>query len=205
MVLCELNLKKFHLLIFLKNIKNSLRYIADAGSRSIIVWDMSKSKGVRVVLPGACSNSKVNSDVLYILLVQKSSGKYLYFTFLKSTRLFAIKTEHLREGAGAGAVVDIGPKPSGLQIVLLGTDNRSGVFFRYKGQSDIYMWDAETCFKAGNFIEVQRGGDCRLATQVMPGFRRHMWTIESNFQDYIADNVGCSGPSVVIHPVVKSE
>lgn len=77
--------------------------------------------------------------MLYILLVQKSSGKYLYFTFLKSSRLFSIKTDLLRQGSGAGAVVDIGTKPNGLPFVLLGTDNRSGVFFRYKGQSDIYM------------------------------------------------------------------
>lgn len=111
----------------------------------------------------------------------------------------------MRQGAGSGAVVDVGPKPHGLQIVLLGTDNKSGVFLRYKGQSDIYMWDAESCFKAANFIEVQRGGDCRLATQVMPGFRRHMWTIESNFQDYISDGLGCVGASIVIHPVVKNE
>lgn len=158
-----------------------------------------------MVLPGACGSVQGGSDVLYILLVQKSCGRYLYFTYLKSTRLFSIRTEQLRQGAGAGAVVDVGPKPHGLQMVLLGTDNKSGVFMRYKGQSDIYMWDAESCFKAGNFIEVQRGGECRLATQVMPGFRRHMWTIESNFQDYISDEVGCVGASVVIHPVVKSE
>lgn len=156
------------------------------------------------MLPTACGSVQGGSDVLYILLVHKSTGKYLYFTFLKSTRLFSIKTEHLRQGAGAGAVVDVGPKPSGLQMVLLGTDNKSGVFLRYKGQSDIYMWDAETCFKASNLIEVQRGGDCRLATQVMPGFRRHMWTIESNFHDYISDNLGCVGASVILHPVVKS-
>lgn len=179
-------------------------YIADAGSRAIIVWDVHNNKSFRVVLPGACASVNGGSDVLYILLVQKSCGKYLYFTYLKSTRLFSIRTEHLRQGAGAGAVVDVGPKTAGLQMVLLGTDNKSGVFFRYKGQSDIYMWDAETCFKSGNFIEVQSGGECRLATQVMPGFRRHMWTIESNFQDFISDNLGCSGASIIIHPVVKS-
>lgn len=181
-------------------------YIADAGTRAILVLDVHNNKSFRVVLPGAVMPPECGTtDVLYILLVQKSCGRYLYFTYLKSSRLFFIKTEHLRAGAGAGAVVDVGPKPQGLQMVLLGTDNKSGVFFRYKGQSDIIMWDAETCFKAGNFMEVQRGSDCRLATQVMPGFRRHMWTIESNFQDYISDNLGCAGASVVIHPVVKAD
>ncbi|CRK93180.1 CLUMA_CG006724, isoform A [Clunio marinus] len=184
---------------------NCFIYVADAGSRAILVLDVQKNKNFRVVLPGACGSINSSPDVLYIVLLRKTCGTYLYFTYLKSTRLFSIKTEHLRKGAGSGAVVDVGPKPQGLQMVLLGTDNKSGLFLRYKGQSDIYMWDAESCFKAGNFIEVQSGGDCRLSTQVMPGFRRHMWTIESNFQDYIADNLGCMGANVVIHPVIKNK
>lgn len=140
MVLCKLMLHALKMFCSLSLMKfPQSRYIADAGSRAIIVWDLHKSKGVRVVLPKACGNPKTSSDVLYILLVTKSDGKYLYFTFLKSSRLFSIKTELLREGSGAGAVVDVGSKPHGLQVVLLGTDNRSGIFFRYKGQSDIYM------------------------------------------------------------------
>ena len=178
-------------------------YIADAGSRAILVWDITNNKSYRVVLPAAIASSSPATDVLYIVLVQKSGSKYLYFTYLNSPRLFSIKTEHLRNGQGSGAVVDVGQKPTGLNTVLLGTDNKSGVFFRFKGQSDIMMWDAESCFKPANFLEVQRGGDCRLATQVVPGYRRHMWVIESNFQDFISDTVGCGGASIVLHPVVK--
>lgn len=179
-------------------------YVADAGGRAILVWDINNNKRYRVVLPGAVANpSGSDSDVLYILLVQKQSEKYLYFTYLKSPRLFAIKCEQLRNGQGSGAVVDIGQKPNGLNMVLLGTDNKSGVFLRYKGQSDIFLWDAESCFKAGNFLEVQRGNECRLATQVVPGYRKHMWAIESNFHDYISDQVGCAGASIVLHPVIK--
>lgn len=141
---------------------------------------------------------------MYIALVRKPCGNnVLYFTFLESKRLFSIKTVHLRHGKGSGSVIDVGPKPDGLPIVLLGTDNAGGVFLRYKGLSDIYMWNTETCFKANNFIEVQRGGECRLPTQVMPGQQRFMWVLESNFQDYISDTVGCNGASVHIHPVVR--
>lgn len=100
-------------------------------------------------------------------------------------------------------MVDVGPKPSHLPIVLLGTDNGAGIFLRYKGLSDIYLWNTETCFKSSNFIEVQKGGDCRLATHVMPGRKHFMWVIESNFNDYISNTVGCNGASVVIHPVVR--
>jgi hypothetical protein len=169
-----------------------------------LVWDVINNKSYRVVLPNAVASSEgCANDVLYILSVQKSSGKYLYFTYLKSPRLFSIKCDQLRNGHGSGAVVDVGQKPKGLEMVLLGTDNKSGVFLRYKGQSDIFLWDAETCFKAANFLEVQRGSECRLATQVVPGFRRHMWAIESNFHDYISDQVGCAGASIVLHPVIK--
>lgn len=127
----------------------------------------------------------------------------LYFTFLNSARLYSIKTEHLRAGRGSGAVVDVGPKPHNRQIVLLGTDNGCALFLRYKGESDILMWNTETCFKPSNLLEVQIGGECRLATQVVPGYKRYMWALESNFHDYISNTVGCNGASVHLHPVVK--
>lgn len=137
-------------------------------------------------------------------LIRKPNGSSIvYFTYLGSTRLFSIKTEHLRSGNGSGAVVDIGQKPQKQPIVILGTDNGSGLFLRYKGQSDIFLWNTDTCFKSSNFLEVQKGNDCRLSTQVVPGYRNFMWTIESNFPDYIAGKVGCNGASVVIHPVVR--
>lgn len=166
--------------------------------------DCTENKSHRIVLPSAVIAGTTRNDVLYIALVRKSCGtNLLYFTYLSSARLFSIKTDHLRKGTGAGAVVDVGPKPNGLEIVLLGTDNGASLFLRYKGQSDIYLWNTETCFKASNFLEVQKGGDCRLSTQVLPGYKRYMWTIESNFHDFISNSVGCNGASVVIHPVVR--
>ena len=180
------------------------RYIADEGTRSILVHDCTENKSHRIVLPGAVSSGCVKNDVLYIALVRKSCGAaVLYFTYLGSTRLFSIKTEHLQKGVGSGAVIDVGPKPGGIPIVLLGTDNGQSIFLRYKGSSDIYLWNTETCFKSSNFLLVQKGNECRLATQVMPGYKRFMWTIESNFHDYIGKTCGCGGASVVLHPVVK--
>lgn len=180
------------------------RYIADAGTRAILVHDCTENRSHRIVLPSAVVAGCNRNDVLYVALVRKSGGiNQLYFTYLSSPRLFSIKTELLRKGLGAGAVVDVGPKPNGQQIVLLGTDNGSSLFLRYKGQSDIYLWNTETLFKSSNFLEVQKGGDCRLSTQVFAGYKRYMWTIESNFHDFITNQVGCNGASVVIHPVVK--
>lgn len=141
---------------------------------------------------------------MYMVLVRKTDDiNALYFTYLGSSRLFSIKTEQLRQGNGSGAVIDVGPKPDEKPIVLLGTDNGASIFFRYKGQPSIHMWNTETCFKPSNFLEVQKGAECRLSTQVLPGYKRYMWSLDSNFHDYISNTVGCGGASIVIHPVIK--
>ena len=66
------------------------------------------------------------------------------------------------------------------------------------------MWNTESSFRPENFFLVQRGNECRLPTQVFPGYKRFMWVIESNFHDYIQNKVGCTGPSMSLHPFVKS-
>ncbi|KMQ90314.1 major royal jelly protein 1 [Lasius niger] len=178
-------------------------YITDAALKSIIVYNVTADRGYRVILPNAVTVGVERRDVLYLTLVKKSCGTpVLYFTYLGSNRLFAIKAENLRKGLAQGAVVDVGPKQQ--KLVLLGSDNGCAIFFRYKGESDIYMWNTETPFRSENFVLVQKGNDCRLATQVVPGYKRLMWVVESNFQDYIQNTVSCSGASVAIHPLVKS-
>ncbi|XP_077271150.1 L-dopachrome tautomerase yellow-g [Temnothorax americanus] len=180
-------------------------YVTDAASRSIIVYNVTGDRGYKVILPNAVTAGLQRRDVLYSTLVKKSCGTpVLYFTYLGSNRLFAIKAENLRRGLTQGAVVDVGPKQQ--KIVLLGTDNGCSLFFRNKGESDIYMWNTETPFRQENFLLVQKGEacNCRLPTQVVPCYKRLMWVIESNFQDYIQNTVSCSGASVNIHPVVKA-
>lgn len=158
----------------------------------------------RVLLPAAVAAGSSQNDVLYTSLIRKADGtSILYFTYLGSARMFSVKAQHLRKGLGSGSVVDVGPKPNGQPIVILGTDNASSMFLRYKGLNEIYLWNTDTNFKAANFLEVQKGGECRLSTQVFPGEKRFMWTIESNFHDYVSNTVGCNGASVVIHPVVR--
>ncbi|XP_032684644.1 major royal jelly protein 1 [Odontomachus brunneus] len=178
-------------------------YVSDAAARSIIVYNVTADKGYRVVLPSAVTAGVERRDVLYLALVKKSCGtSILYFTYLGSNKLFAIKAVNLRKGYTNGAVVAVGPKQN--KIVLLGTDNGYAIFFRVKGESDVYMWNTETSFNPENFLLVERGSDCRLPTQVIPGYKKLMWVIESNFQDYIQNTVSCPGASVAIHPLVKT-
>lgn len=181
----------------------SFLYISDAGTRAVIVFDVAANRGYRVILPEAVVPDSGRQDVLYLALTRKSDGTAaLYFTYLSSEHMFYIDTSHLRFGNEHGTVVDVGVKPS--QLVLLGSDGGSNLFFRYKGQSDVYLWNTETCFQETNFIVVQSGGDSRFATQVMPGYKKLMWVIESNFPDYIQGTTGCMGASVLLHPLVKT-
>jgi hypothetical protein len=178
-------------------------YVSDAATRAILVYDVTNGRSHRVALPRAVTQGSSRRDVLYLALIRKSCGTtVLYFTYLSSGRLFSVKTEYLRRGSTKGTVVDVGEKNGNL--VVLGTDNGSAMFFRVRGASDIYMWNTETSFKSDNFLLVQRGNECRLATHVVPGYRRLMWVLESNFHDYIQNSVGCGGASVALHPLVKT-
>lgn len=80
-------------------------YVSDASTRSIIVYDVRASRGFRIVLPNAVTSGSSKRDVLYLALVRKSCGStVLYFTYLGSKRIFAIRTEYLRKGYAQGRV-----------------------------------------------------------------------------------------------------
>ncbi|XP_045478067.1 major royal jelly protein 1-like [Harmonia axyridis] len=177
-------------------------YVSDAGTGSILVYNVSLAKVFRVVLPAAAVPE--SKDVLYIALARKSCGNVIYLTYLSSPKLFSIRTELIYQGQANGCVVEAGVNPPGTKIVMLGTDNGAAIFFRYKGESDIFIWNSETTFKPENFLLVQKGGDCRLSTQVVPGYKRLMWALESNFYDYIANTVGCLGASMYVQPLIKT-
>ncbi|CAK9829357.1 Major royal jelly protein 1 [Anthophora retusa] len=179
-------------------------YISDAGTGAIIVYNATTDRGYRVVLPPAVTADLTKPDALYIALVRRQScgTPVLYFTYLNSNRMFAIKAANLRSGNANGSIVDIGGKKN--KIVILGTDNGSAIFFRIKGDSNIYMWNTDTPFTKDNFLLVEKAGECRLPTAVIPGYKGLMWVIESNFQDYIENSVSCSGASVALHPLLNS-
>ncbi|KOC60604.1 Major royal jelly protein 1 [Habropoda laboriosa] len=179
-------------------------YISDAGTGAIIVYNATTDRGYRVVLPPAVTSGLNKPDALYIALVRRQScgTPVLYFTYLNSNRMFAIKAANLRSGNANGSIVDIGGKRN--KIVILGTDNGSAIFFRIKGDSNIYMWNTDTPFVKDNFLLVEKAGECRLPTAVIPGYKGLMWVIESNFQDYIENSVSCSGASVALHPLLNS-
>lgn len=43
--------------------------------------------------------------------------------------------------------------------------------------------------------------DCRIITHVNFDCGGVMWILESNIQDFVIDDVGCFGPSIMLMPV----
>lgn len=194
-------------------------YVSDAATRAVIVWDVTAGRGYRAVMPKALTHDCTGRrDVLYIALAQRPSAasNVLYLTYLTSNRLYAIDTCNLRQGCSAGTVNNLGPKPE--RIVILGTDGRTTLFFRYRDQGDVYAWDTNRdgdigaldanrgAFDADRFALVRKADDSgRLATHVTPGRRDgFLWILESNFPDYVSGTVGCLGANVRLQPLVSS-
>ncbi|XP_015116466.1 major royal jelly protein 1 [Diachasma alloeum] len=181
---------------------NVFLYISDPPTRTIIAYNVIAERGARLSLPRAVSLGSNQRDLMCMCLARKSDfTPVVYFSYMNCSRVFSIKAEFLRRGTISNNVVDVGSKPG--KFVGLGGDNGSNLFFRRKGESDIYMWNAETNFRPENCILVEKGDEYRMPTQVVPGYKKLMWTLESNFQDYIQDTVPCSGTSVLIRPIVK--
>ncbi|XP_063989972.1 protein yellow [Diachasmimorpha longicaudata] len=181
---------------------NVFLYISDPPTRSIIAYNVIAERGCRLILPRAVNLGSNQRDLMYMSLVRKSDyTPVVYCSYMNCSRVFSIKAEFLRRGIINNNVVDVGPKPG--KLVGLGSDNGSNLFFRMKGESDIYMWNAETNFTPENCILVEKGDEYRMPTQVVPGYKKLMWALESNFQDYIQDTVPSSGTNMLIRPIVK--
>jgi hypothetical protein len=175
-------------------------YVSDAATRSILVYNVTAGRGYRVVLPPAVSLNCDRRDVLYLALTRHHDGNTcLLFTYLGSSRLFSVRTDHLRSGNAHGKILDRGPKPK--KIIILGTDNGSAVFFRYEGESEVYRWDCVTPFLPDNFQPVYKSplNECALATHIVPDYKRgRMRVLESNFPDYMQGTVGCGANQALV-------
>ncbi|XP_055531898.1 uncharacterized protein LOC129722474 [Wyeomyia smithii] len=164
-------------------------YISDPGNNVIIVYDVYGGRGYRVVLPRAIYHGCRLRDVLYIFLIHQRECTKLYFSYLCGQRLFAIRTEHLRKGHG-GNIIDVGEKPN--IPIFVGTDAGSGVFFREEGDSDVYYWNTNQCYKKSNFKLVHKSTGGLYATHVFPDFRvNRLLVLENDFPSYVKDYAGC--------------
>lgn len=95
-----------------------------------------------------------------------------------------------------------GKKPC--KMVLLGVGYGSILYFRIKGQNHLYSWDTKQIFLEENFMLVRKSKDCRTITHVDVDSQGVLWILESNIQDFIMNQVGNYGPSMMLTPVVET-
>lgn len=108
---------------------NRYLYVSDAGTKTIIVWDVAKKKGVRVALPEKVVREYAPLDVLYLALIRRQTGNnLLYFTYRSGDDLFCIESKHLQEDASTSKAWNVGKKPS--KLIFLGTDDWESIYFR---------------------------------------------------------------------------
>ncbi|XP_053686765.1 major royal jelly protein 3-like [Sabethes cyaneus] len=169
-------------------------YIADAEG-AIIVLDIQNGKNYRVVLPRTVSAGCGDSDVLYLLLARRPKNQNtVIFSYLCGQKVFGIKSEHLRTGRGSNAIVELGSKQK--HSVLLGTDGGKNVVLRYRGESELYLWDTDQPYRECNFVLVQNPEECRLSTHVAPGGKDELlYSLSSNIADYLNNTSGAGGAS----------
>jgi len=88
-------------------------------------------------------------------------------------------------------------------MVFVGVGYGSILYFRIKGQNDLYSWDTVQTFIEENFMVVRKSNDCRTITHVDVDSDGVLWVMESNIQDFIMDKVGCLGPSMLLTSVLE--
>lgn len=144
-------------------------YISDPEG-AIIVLDIHHGKMYRVALPRAISAGCGDSDVLYMVLVQRPHYQNLVvFSYLCGNKVYGIKSESLQTKQGSSAIVELGSKSK--HSVLLGTNGSNCVILRYRSESELYKWNTDQPYKECNFELVQLAEECRLSTHVSSLFQ----------------------------------
>lgn len=200
---------------------NTILYVGDGGTRSIIVWDVQNTVGNRVKLPQCVDLGRKQNrekDVFYLALEEHDAGSYVYMSYTSSPNVFRIKTKHLqkRTHINSKCVVNFGERRpersneitllhvSGTKpatMVFVGTGYGSIMYFRLRGRTNLYSWDTKISLIEENFKLVRRNRDCRVITHVDVDNEGTLWVMESNIKDFIEDRTGCYGPSILLSPV----
>ncbi|XP_058066247.1 major royal jelly protein 2 [Anopheles bellator] len=176
-------------------------FVSD-GDGALLVLDVNSNKQYRVVLPRAISAGCGDSDVLYLMLIPKPKGQSLVvFSYLCGQKVYSIKAEHLRNGKGSSAIVELGTKRR--HSVFLGTDGGSGVVLRYRGEAELFLWDTEQPYRECNFVQIQNADECRLSTHVGVGKNQHLLSLASNLGDFLNNTSGVGGASSRLKYVCK--
>lgn len=174
-------------------------YVSDAGRSAMAVYDADGGRLHAVPLPekvSAAHHRKRRS--LYLMAVNRYSRNYVYFTFRQSSRVYALDAWR-NESVQYGSVSEVsGVKPA--DMVVLGTDRGTTVYFRVGSSTDVWAWDVNQPLDANTCKLVYRSYLYMIPTAVVAGWQRAIWTLESNFDEYEADTVDCTGARALLRP-----
>ena len=164
-------------------------YISDAGTKSIIIYDVNAHKSHRVLLPPEVIPDSVPRDVLYMVLIRKPTGdNFVYFTYRSGDDVFAINSRSLQLENSSVKSFNIGKKPN--KMIFLGTDDWECIYFRYENTTEIYKWNSATAFIDKNFQLVDNVKTGLIPTHTMTDYNRGvMRVLKSNLPHYIDSGI----------------
>jgi len=86
-------------------------------------------------------------------------------------------------------------------MVILGTDRYSKIYFRWKGDRQVRVWDLSGVGEKGDPVGCD--DQHRTSTHVCGINKLFPWSLESNFLDFTQGTVGSVGVSAILRPLVK--
>jgi hypothetical protein len=174
-------------------------YVSDVARHKIIVYDADAGKLHTIQLPETIPVDSHRRAVLYLAPVTVAGRAYVYFTYRHSGYMFALDAWS-QESVAHGAVSEVGVKPVGM--LVLGSDRGTNVYFRTAGGgTDVWAWDVNRPLEVRSFVLVHRSYLYLTPTAVVAGWRNAVWTVESNYDEYTAGNVDCTGPRTLLRPL----
>jgi hypothetical protein len=173
-------------------------YVADAAGHAIIAYDVNASRLHAIPLPETVSAAHHRRVVLHLMAVSRAGKSYVYFTYRQSGTVFALDSWS-RESVTHGSVVEVGAKP--VDMIVLGTDRGTDVYFRAPDATDVWAWDVNRPLDVRSFRLVHRSYLYLMPTAVVAGWRNAVWTVESNYDEYVTGNVDCTGPRTLLRPI----
>lgn len=176
-------------------------YVSDAGRHKIIVYDVAAGRLHAIQLPETIPVDSHRRAVLHLVPIAVAGRGYLYFTYRHSGYVFALEAWS-RESVAHGAVSEVGVKPVGMHV--LGSDRGTNVYFRTASggnDNDVWAWDVNRPLEVRSFALVHRSYLYLTPTAVVAGWRNAVWTVESNYDEYTAGNVDCTGPRTLLRPL----
>ncbi|VVC41673.1 Six-bladed beta-propeller, TolB-like,Major royal jelly protein/protein yellow [Cinara cedri] len=177
-------------------------YVSDAGRHAIVVYNARADRLHSIPLPERVSVAHHRRIALYLMPVNKADKSYVYFTYRQSGTVYMLDSWS-EESVTHGSVTEVGVKP--VDMLVLGTDRGTSVYFRTAGggNTDIWMWDVNRPLDVCNFVLVHRTYLYLTPIAVVAGWRGLVWSLESNYDEYLTDSVDCTGPRTLLRPFKK--